>query len=94
MWDISIIISLSFPRLMDFSKEKKKSNANFMWARKKIRTRVEYSNFSASYTLKADDSSQWEYQKQERKTFIRSEAITMSCMIVIPENHSNDYVIS
>ena len=36
--------------------------------------------------------------KQERKTFIRSKAITMSCMIVIPENHStrdeNDYVIS
>ena len=35
--------------------------------------------------------------EQERKTFIRSEAITMSCMIVIPENHStmdeNDYVI-
>ena len=43
----------------------------------------------------------WVYSflmKQERKTFIRSEAITMSCMIVIPENHStrdeNDYVIS
>ena len=38
------------------------------------------------------------FMKQERKTFIRSEAITMSCMIVIPENHStrdeNDYVIS
>ena len=36
--------------------------------------------------------------KQKRKTFIRSEAITISCMIVIPENHStrdeNDYVIS
>ena len=38
------------------------------------------------------------YKEQERKTFIRSEAITMSCMIVIPENHSTrdetDYVIS
>ena len=36
--------------------------------------------------------------QQEQKTFIRSEAITMSCMIVIPENHSTrddtDYVIS
>ena len=36
--------------------------------------------------------------KQERKTFIRSEAITMLCMIVIPESHSSrdetDYVIS
>ena len=36
--------------------------------------------------------------EQERKTFIRSEAITISYTIVIPENHSSrdetDYVIS
>ena len=44
------------------------------------------------------DGISYNNKKQERKTFIRSEAITMSYMIVIPENHSSrdetDYIIS